>query len=308
MKLLQLKYLCEVADCRNNASRAALRLHTSQPNVSRQIMLLEQELGIPLFSRCGRHFSGLTPGGEAVMRRARDILGDIEGIRDSARQTLDADQRCLSVATSHTLACYFLPDILGAFRRQRPDVALHITQGPPRQLQAQLVEGDVDVVISTEPMQINSAFMTQACHIADIVLIEPETSATTQPPQRVSPANLLSRSLITYTSDFTIRQRLEALARTHMMTPDVRASLMDADVIKSCVRMNMGSGIINAMALEPQRDKDLRMTPLPCLGQLTTLVHFHRRTLASAIQRDFIRCLLPHLSGARLAAMEEGEA
>ena len=66
MKLQQLRYLVEVARQGLNVSEAAEALHTSQPGVSKQVRLLEDELGITVFERSGKRLTGITEPGKAV--------------------------------------------------------------------------------------------------------------------------------------------------------------------------------------------------------------------------------------------------
>lgn len=82
MKLVQLRYVLAIADAGLNITAAASRLRTSQPAVSRQLILLEQELGAPLFERKGRSLCRITAAGEEVIAHARVIVREIDGMRE----------------------------------------------------------------------------------------------------------------------------------------------------------------------------------------------------------------------------------
>jgi len=82
MKLHQLRYLAAVAQCGLNITAAAQKLHTSQPGVSKQIKLLEDELGFQIFVREGRNLTRITPAGQQVIDRALRILQEAQSIRD----------------------------------------------------------------------------------------------------------------------------------------------------------------------------------------------------------------------------------
>lgn len=84
MKLVQLRYVLAIADSGLNITAAASRLHTSQPGVSRQLILLEQELGTPLFERKGRSLCRITATGEQVIAHARVIVEEVDGLRGMA--------------------------------------------------------------------------------------------------------------------------------------------------------------------------------------------------------------------------------
>lgn len=81
MKLQQLKYLLAIVDNGLNITAAAQRLYTSQPGVSKQLKLLEEELGVQLFVRKGKSLSGITLAGHQVISRARSIMQEVDEIR-----------------------------------------------------------------------------------------------------------------------------------------------------------------------------------------------------------------------------------
>ncbi|HET6629227.1 MAG TPA: LysR family transcriptional regulator [Woeseiaceae bacterium] len=81
MKLQQLKYLLAIVDNGLNITAAADRLYTSQPGVSKQLKLLEDELGLQLFTRKGKSLDGITAAGDVVIGRARLIMHEVDGIR-----------------------------------------------------------------------------------------------------------------------------------------------------------------------------------------------------------------------------------
>jgi LysR family transcriptional regulator, cys regulon transcriptional activator len=81
MKLQQLKYLLAIVDNGLNITAAADRLYTSQPGVSKQLKLLEEELGLQIFTRKGKSLDGITAAGDVVVGRARLIMREVDGIR-----------------------------------------------------------------------------------------------------------------------------------------------------------------------------------------------------------------------------------
>ena len=115
MKLQQLKYIWEVSRHELNVSATAESLFTSQPGVSKQIRLLEDELGVQIFQRSGKHLTDITPAGQAIIRIAGLILGEVENIKRIADEHLDDSRGSLSIATTHTQARYVLPPTIEKF-------------------------------------------------------------------------------------------------------------------------------------------------------------------------------------------------
>src|SRR5210317_2211730 len=129
MKLQQLRYIWEVAHHDLNVSATAQSLFTSQPGISKQIRLLEDELGVEIFARSGKHLTHITPAGEQVIKKAGEILGQVNSIKQVAQEFRDEKKGQLSIATTHTQARYALPPVIDQFISDYPEVGLQLHQG-----------------------------------------------------------------------------------------------------------------------------------------------------------------------------------
>ncbi len=112
MKLQQLRYIWEVAHHDLNVSATAQSLYTSQPGISKQIRLLEDELGVEVFARSGKHLTRVTPAGERIITTAGEILRKVESIKQIAQEFSNEKKGTLSIATTHTQARYALPPVI----------------------------------------------------------------------------------------------------------------------------------------------------------------------------------------------------
>ena len=149
MKLQQLRYLVAIADAGLNVTAAAQLLHTSQPGISKQLRLLEDELGLKLFVRKSRALVRTTPAGDKVIARARVILREVANIRGLAAEMRRDEEGALSIATTHTQARYVLPDVLTRFRQKYPGIRVHLHQGTSDQI-AEIIERErIDFVVAT---------------------------------------------------------------------------------------------------------------------------------------------------------------
>jgi DNA-binding transcriptional LysR family regulator len=101
MKLQQLKYLIAIVDNGLNITAAADRLYTSQPGVSKQLKLLEEELGLQLFIRKGKSLNGVTAAGHLVIARARLIMQEVEKIRMVATDHSREDPGRMRMLANH---------------------------------------------------------------------------------------------------------------------------------------------------------------------------------------------------------------
>lgn len=106
MKLQQLRYIVEVLNHNLNVSATAESLYTSQPGISKQVRMLEDELGVQIFGRSGKHLTHVTGAGNEIINIAREILSKVEGIKAVANEHTLPDQGKLNIATTHTQARY----------------------------------------------------------------------------------------------------------------------------------------------------------------------------------------------------------
>jgi len=120
MKLQQLRYIWEVSRHGLNVSATAQNLFTSQPGISKQIRLLEDELGVEIFARSGKHLTHITPAGEEVIAKAGEILSQVNNIKRVAQEFREETRGQLSIATTHTQARYALPKVIDRFISDYP--------------------------------------------------------------------------------------------------------------------------------------------------------------------------------------------
>ena len=250
MKLHQLRYLAAVAQNGLNITAAAQKLHTSQPGVSKQIKLLEDELGFQIFARDGRTLTHVTPAGEQVIERALRILREVQSIRSLSEEWRDEASGSLSLGTTHTQARYVLPQVISQFRAKYPHVRLNLHQGTSEQIAEMVAHDRIDCAIATGSEQLFSDLTLLPCYRWYRTVIVPKDHALTQ-AGRLSFKVLSGYPLVTYTFSFAGPSSLhEAFARSGH-TPNVAITARDADVIKTYVRLGLGVGIVARMAVLP---------------------------------------------------------
>lgn len=296
MKLQQLRYIWEVAHHDLNVSATAQSLYTSQPGISKQIRLLEDELGVEIFARSGKHLTHVTPAGEAVLATAGDVLRQVESIKQLAQEYSNEKKGSLSIATTHTQARYALPTTITSFISDYPDVALHMNQGTPMQIAELAADGSVDFAIATEAMELFSDLIMMPCYRWNRCVVVPKNHPLAK-VSKLSIQDLAEQPLVTYVFGFTGRSKLDDAFVNHGLTPKVVFTATDADVIKTYVRLGLGIGIIAHMAYEPELDSDLvALDAAHLFGSSVTQIGFRRGTFLRAFMYDFIEAFAPHLT------------
>lgn len=299
MKLQQLRYIWEVARHDLNVSATAQGLYTSQPGISKQIRLLEDELGVEIFTRSGKHLTRITPAGEAILRIAGEMLRKAESIRQVAQEFSDAKRGSLSIATTHTQARYALPPVIDGFMKAYPDVSLHMQQGTPMQIAEMAADGTVDFAIATEALDLFNDLVMMPCYKWNRCVVVPRNHPLAQ-VSRLTLADIAKHPVVTYVFGFTGRSKLDDAFREAGLTPKVVFTAADADVIKTYVRLGLGVGIIAHMAVD-EADRDLVALDASHLFEpSTTRIGFRKGTFLRGFMYDFIQRFAPHLTRDRI--------
>jgi len=294
MKLHQLRYLAAVAQSGLNITAAAQKLHTSQPGVSKQIKLLEDELGFQIFVREGRNLTRITPAGQQVIDRALRILQEAASIRSLSTELRDEGKGSLSIGTTHTQARYVLPDVIREFRGRYPQVRLNLHQGTSEQIAEMVASDRIDCAVATGSEYLFTDLTLMPCYRWHRTVIVPKGHPLAD-GARLSFKALSAYPLITYTFSFTGPSSLhEAFARASL-SPNVAITARDADVIQTYVRLGLGVGIVANMAVD-EHDPDLVAVDASHLFPAhTTWIGFRRGTVLRRYMYEFAQLLAPHL-------------
>ena len=295
MKLQQLRYIWEVAHHELNVSATAQSLYTSQPGISKQIRLLEDELGVEVFSRSGKHLTQITPAGEVIIKIAGEILRQVETIKQAAQEFGNERRGSLSIATTHTQARYALPAVIQAFRGDYPEVSLHMNQGTPTQIAEMAASGVVDFAIATEGMDLFQDLVMMPCYRWNRAVVVPKDHRLGK-LKTLTLAEVAAEPIVTYVFGFTGRSKLDDAFADAGLKPNVVFTATDTDVIKTYVRLGLGVGIIAAMAYDPATDGDLVALDASHLFKSSvTHIGFRKGTFMRRYMFDFIARFAPHL-------------
>ncbi len=304
MKLRQLRYIHEVARHEFNITSAAEVLFTSQPGISKQIRLLEEELGVDIFQRNGKHLTGTTEAGERILEVAERILFEVDNVGRAAAEYRQADLGTLSIATTHTQARYALPATISLFKQKYPRVSFQLHQGAPPQIAQWAAKGEADFAIATEALEHFSELIMLPCyHWNRCILVPPAHPLAKH--KKLTLKAIAEHPIITYTFGFTGRSILDKAFKTQGLHPEVVLTAVDADVIKTYVRLGLGVGIIANMAYDPVQDSDLvALTAEHLFESSTTHIGFRRGLLLRKYMIEFMHLFAPHLSPAIIARAE----
>jgi LysR family cys regulon transcriptional activator len=261
MNLQQLRFVREAVRQNFNLTEAAKALFTSQPGVSKAIIELEEELGVEIFRRHGKRIRGLTEPGRVILRSIETVMQEVDSLRRIGKEFAAQDSGSLTIATTHTLARYYLPRILPGFMQRFPKVRLSLLQGSPKQIVEMLLRDQADIAVATEAVEENDGLVTLPCYQWEHYLVV-QPSHPLAKSRMITLEEIAQYPIITYDSAFTGRAKIDQAFALRGLKPDILLEAIDADVIKTYVELGMGVGIIAGMAFDTERDKNLQPIPV----------------------------------------------
>lgn len=293
MKLHQLRYVSEVVKQGLNISAAAEALHTSQPGVSKQIQLLEDELNLQIFERHGKRLTGVTEPGRNIVELAERVMRDMENIKKVGDEFSHEDVGTLTIATTHTQARYRLPAAVKAFMEKYPQVKLNIHQGNPTQVSEQVQSGEADIGIATEAISHYDKILCLPAYQWNRCVVVPQGHPLIKDVP-LTLKKLTAYPLITYDFAFTGGSLVSQVFNQEGLEPNVVLTAIDADVIKTYVGLGLGVGLLANMAYDAERDTNLVAIDAKHLfPDSTTFVGVRRDAYLRKFAYDFIQLLAP---------------
>ena len=296
MKLQQLRYIWEVAHHDLNVSATALSLYTSQPGISKQIRLLEDELGVEIFARSGKHLTRVTTAGQEILQMSGEILRKVEGIKQLSRDHQNPAHGTLSIATTHTQARYVLPNIIKDFILNYPDVTLNIVQGTPTHVSEEAASGDVDLAVAYDDLELYGDLAMMPCYRWNRCILVPKDHPLVN-IEEITLEDVVAHSIVTYPFGFSGRSKRKKAFHDKGLDPKIVFTATDADVIKTYVRLGLGIGIVAHMAYSPEEDSDLvSIEAAHLFDSSITSIGVRRGTYLRGYMYEFIEAFAPHLT------------
>jgi LysR family cys regulon transcriptional activator len=296
MTLQQLRYLCEVARRGLSVSDAAVALHTSQPGISKQVLALEEELGVQVFVRRGKRLVDITPAGKKLVAIAEQVLADANNLKRAALDLQDDKVGEMVIATTHTQARYLLPKVIPVFLKRFPKVSLFIHQGNPMQVAAEVAAGRADLGIATEYLDHVPELVTLPLYAWNRVVVAQKGHPILD-KRKLTLADIAAYPLVSYDISMTGRGAMNAAFTAKGLTPTFVLSAMDSDVIKTYVELGIGIGLLAEMAFDAKTDTKLGVISAKHLfAESVTKIALKRNGFSRGYTYALIELLAPALT------------
>lgn len=247
MDVRQLEMFLAVAE-EGGFTRAGERLHVSQSAISRQIGLLERELGGPLFNRDGRRVS-LTHSGEILVKTANNLFREMQQLVEQLSDVHELRRGRLRMAGGMSVCMYVLPRLLKKYRRRYPDVDVRVSTGSSEVIIRKLGAREVDLALLTLPVI--------AKDLEVIPVLKEEMVVVTAPRHPLAHKRLVDARdigkfpLILYESGSRTRETIENFLREENVSADVAMETENAEIIKAMVGSGIGITVLSHATVAP---------------------------------------------------------
>jgi LysR family cys regulon transcriptional activator len=309
MNLHQFRFVQEAARRDLNLTETAKALFTSQPGISKAILELEAELGVDIFARHGKRLRRITEPGREVLKSIEVIMREVGNLKRIGEEYSMQDAGTLSIATTHSQARYFLPEPVAQLRKRFPKVNISLHQGAPEQVARMVIDEVADLGLATESLTGYDELVTLPCYEWRHAVVMPAGHPLAQ-VERISLEDLAMLPLVSYQPAFSGRTRVDQAFATRNLKPNIVLEAIDADVIKTYVRIGLGVGIVAELAVrDDPPGGDLVSRPVGHLfGSNVTRLAFKRGAYLRNFVYAFAEMLSDRLSRKLITGAMTGDA
>ena len=240
MDLRQLEILRAVAE-RGSFTAAGRHLHLSQSAVSRQILLLEDELNEPLFLRIGRKVR-ITPAGEQVLQLSHRIFHDMKETRSAIREGQEALTGTLRLMGGMTVCLYVFPQLVKEYRRLHPGVEVKVTPGTATRVLRKFRSGHADVALLTLPIDDPNLVTVPVMQEELLLVTAPGHALASR--RRVTAQDLTRQPFVLFEAGSNTRRVLDEFFLHERIKPRIVTETENVEIIKAMIRVGLGVSIL----------------------------------------------------------------
>ncbi|ASS68277.1 MULTISPECIES: LysR family transcriptional regulator [unclassified Paenibacillus] len=253
MDIRQLTYFMEVAR-QGSFTKAAQRLHMTQPSLSKMVRLLEEELDVTLFDRSSKQIE-LTDAGESILRSAREVMASLERMASELDDVVQAKRGRLRLGIPPMIGGRLFPSILESFHSRYPQIRLELAEHGGKVIEAAVDSGELDAGLVILPVVSEDKFHMLPCiEEALQVVVHPGHWAAARPVLRMQ--ELEHEAFILFKDEFTLRDLILGACRDAGFEPDVAFESTQWDFMTELVAARFGITLLPrgvAMTLDPAR-------------------------------------------------------
>lgn len=296
MDLRQLEIVRVVAE-KGSFTAAARALNVSQSAVSRQILLLEEDLGEPLFLRLGRKVR-LTSAGTTLLDLSRRVLTDVRETTASIVEQHAQLGGTLHLGGGMTVCLHVFPPLLKDLRRRHPKLDVKLTTGATPMLLERLRSGALDVGLLTLPLEATDLVQVPVMREELLVVMPPSHKLARL--RRVQPSDLVSQRWVLFERGSSTRRVIDEMMQREAVRPRIVLETDNAEILKALTAIGLGLTILPYQAVAPEaRAGTLRVRRIEgvTLVRETGWVYVRGTRVPRVVQHAFdaLRRIMPRL-------------
>jgi DNA-binding transcriptional LysR family regulator len=248
MTFLRLRYFIAVAE-ELHFGRAAKRLGVTQPSLSRQITLLEKDIGVPLLVRDTRRVA-LTNAGREYLEHAREVLRCVSNAAESARRAERGESGRLSVAFYYIAGLGILPPVLREFRKRYPKISLDLRELPSRTQIAEVLKGTIDIGIVHEPSTVKAVSVETIQREALVAALPSNHRLADQSTLQLSDLHAERFIMVPRSEGSALHERIIASCHAAGFSPNIVAGAKMFVTVIGLIAAGMGIAILPAVCAQ----------------------------------------------------------
>ena len=245
MDLRQLEILQAIAET-GSFTACGRKLHVSQSAISRQILLLEEELGEPLFLRVGRHVR-MTPAAESLVKLGQRVFQDVRDVVGAITDRTRELKGTLRLSGGMTVCLYVFPPLLKHLRRVHPHLDVRLTVATAGRSVEEIRGGRVDAGLLTLPVD-ESDLVTLPVMREELLLVTMPAHPLSR-RRRVAPRDLAGQPFILFEVGSGTRKVIDHFFATENIEPTIVMDTENVEIIKAMVKTGLGIGIVPYQAV-----------------------------------------------------------
>ena len=245
MDLRQLEIVQAVAET-SSFTGAGRKLHVSQSAISRQILLLEQELNETLFLRVGRRIR-ITPAGDALVQLSHRVFGDIKETVTLIGESQQVLSGTIRLSGGMTVCLYVFPTLLQEYRRLHSRVEFKVMTGPTQRLIQEIRTGAADLGFLTLPVEEPELVTVPAMHEELLLVTHPSHPLARK--KRIVSQDLVQQAFVLFEAGSNSRRVIDEFFVKEQIQPRIVMETENVEILKALVRTGMGITVIPYQAV-----------------------------------------------------------
>lgn len=286
MDLRNLKYVLEVANM-HNITKAAEKLHLTQPTLSKMVKGMEDELGVTLFDRSGKYVK-LTDAGMAAMEQIKLIIGAVDNLYITLDDISTLKAGSIKIGLPPVISSVVVPRVVAPFQKKYPNIAFELIEEGSKNVENMVLEGSIDLGAVLLPVKEGSFGIKP--YVREHLALVVHKSHSLAGQDEISLNDLRDEPLILFAKGFAMRQHIIEACFSAGFEANIAYESAQWDLLVELVSAGLGIAFLPEPLCEKVSNPNVRIVPLrnPSIPWNVVLIWNKERYMTKCM-REFIR-------------------